>query len=199
MDQGYDISDCRSIDKIFGTIADLKEMLLEAKKVGVRVLLDFVPNHTSDEHEWFKLSENRTAGYEDYYVWVDGEDGIPPNNWVRCFDHLPLDGCQKMWKFRLSFKFEKNSNHLIFQISIFKGSAWKWSDKRKQYYLHQFHYKQPDLNFNNPIVLQELKVNMLYIFNFDFEIYARHPINSGCARRTISTFRSHRHPNRCLW
>ncbi|XP_065090956.1 maltase 2-like [Ochlerotatus camptorhynchus] len=128
-DFGYDIANFRDIQPEYGTMANFENLVKEAKSLGLKVILDFVPNHTSDEHEWFVKSENREAGYEDYYVWHDGKPGTnldqndPPNNWVENF----------------------------------YGSAWKWSDKRQQYYLHQFHRKQPDLNYRNPKVVEEMK------------------------------------------
>lgn len=128
-DFGYDIADFRDIQPEYGTMQDFKNLVKEAKRLGLRVILDFVPNHSSDEHNWFIMSENRTAGYEDYYVWHDGKPGSnaeqndPPNNWVQSF----------------------------------RGSAWEWSEKRRQYYLHQFHRKQPDLNYRNPKVVEEMK------------------------------------------
>nr|XP_019557019.2 maltase 2 [Aedes albopictus] len=133
-DFGYDIADFRDIQPEYGTMDDFRNLVKEAKKLGLRVILDFVPNHSSDEHEWFVKSENREAGYEDYYVWHDGKPGSnleqndPPNNWVQSF----------------------------------RGSAWQWSDKRKQYYLHQFHRKQPDLNYRNQKVVDEMKNVMRY-------------------------------------
>lgn len=128
-DFGYDIADFRDIQPEYGTLKDFEALVTEAKRLGLKAILDFVPNHSSDEHEWFVKSENRVAGYEDYYVWHDGIPGSnldqndPPNNWVENF----------------------------------YGSAWKWSEKRRQYYLHQFHYKQPDLNYRNPNVVEEMK------------------------------------------
>lgn len=133
-DFGYDISDFRDIQPEYGTLDDFKNLVKEANSLGLKVILDFVPNHSSDEHEWFLKSENRTAGYEDYYIWHDGKPGSnadqndPPNNWVQAF----------------------------------RGSAWQWSDKRKQYYLHQFHRKQPDLNYRNPTVVEEMKNVLRY-------------------------------------
>lgn len=135
-DFGYDISDFKDIDPIFGTMADFERMVAAAKARGIKIIMDFVPNHSSDEHDWFVLSRNRTAGYEDYYVWFDGKDCQPepwdpsgpapcrpPNNWV----------------------------------SLFYGPAWTWSWERRQFYLHQFDTKQPDLNYRNPRVVEEMK------------------------------------------
>ncbi|XP_055599789.1 maltase A1-like [Uranotaenia lowii] len=127
-DFGYDISDFRDIHPDYGTMADFEAMVKKAKEVGLKVILDFVPNHSSDEHEWFVKSEDRVDPYTDYYVWHDGKPGSgsindPPNNWAEAF----------------------------------RGSAWKYSEKRKQYYLHQYHVKQPDLNYRNPLVVEEMK------------------------------------------
>ena len=89
--------------------------------------MDFVPNHSSDEHEWFTKSLSMDPKYGDYYVWqnassFNGSDPVPPNNWV----------------------------------SIFRGSAWTWRPEREQFYLHQFDPGQPDLNYRNPEVKQEM-------------------------------------------
>lgn len=91
--------------------------------------MDYVPNHTSDQHEWFLRSEERDPEYEHFYIWHDGKPNpeggrnLPPNNWV----------------------------------SVFYGSAWEWSDKRQQFYLHQFTIQQPDLNFRNPAVVKNME------------------------------------------
>lgn len=133
-DFGYDISDYRDIHEEYGTLDDFDELLAECKRLGLRLILDFVPNHTSDEHEWFKKSENREPGYENYYIWRDGKIDkntnllVPPNNW----------------------------------LSFFRYSAWRWSEKRQQFYLHQFHYKQPDINYRDPSLVQEMKDVLTY-------------------------------------
>lgn len=128
IDFGYDISDYKAIHAEYGTMDDFHELISKAKELGIKIILDFVPNHTSDQCEWFIKSANREAGYEDYYVWRDGlvsDDGeaVPPNNWV----------------------------------SVFYGSAWTYHPIRKQFYLHQFTKEQPDLNFRNPKVKDEMK------------------------------------------
>lgn len=87
-DFGYDISDFRDIDPIFGTLDDFKDLLAEAHGLGMKIVMDFVPNHSSDEHEWFIKSVNKEEPYTDFYTWKDPKgydnDGkpIPPNNWV---------------------------------------------------------------------------------------------------------------------
>ena len=93
-DFGYDISDFKDIDPLFGTLQDFQELLQAAHDRNIKVILDFVPNHSSDEHEWFKKSIAREEPYTDYYVWKDpkgfDEDGnpIPPNNWVHLSFHI---------------------------------------------------------------------------------------------------------------
>lgn len=88
VDQGYDISDYYAVDPDYGTLDDLRELVDRAHEVNIRIILDFVPNHTSDQHEWFQRSvSNATGPYGDFYVWKDcvrHENGTvtPPNNWV---------------------------------------------------------------------------------------------------------------------
>jgi alpha-glucosidase len=88
-DFGYDIQSFYDIQEEYGTEADLEELFTKAKALGIKVIMDFVPNHTSDQHDWFIKSENNTEGFEDFYVWHEGKDagiGVQPdlpNNWVR--------------------------------------------------------------------------------------------------------------------
>ena len=87
-DYGYDISNFTSIDSLFGTLQDFKILVYAAHEKGLKVVMDFIPNHSSDQHDWFKRSEDREDPYTDYYVWQDAkgfdENGMPivPNNWV---------------------------------------------------------------------------------------------------------------------
>ena len=128
-DFGYDISDFYEIHPEYGTMEDFENMLRRAKEVGIKIILDFVPNHSSDESEWFRKSVNGDPFYRDFYVWHDGkinattQEREPPSNWV----------------------------------SAFRYSAWEWNEVRQQYYLHQFAIKQPDLNYRNPAVVNEMK------------------------------------------
>jgi oligo-1,6-glucosidase len=123
-DNGYDIRDYRKVMAEFGTMADFDRMLAEMKKRGIRLIIDLVVNHTSDEHRWFVESRrSRDNPYRDYYIWRDGKaDGSPPNNYR----------------------------------SFFGGSAWQHDEATGQYYLHYFAVKQPDLNWENPRVRQEV-------------------------------------------
>jgi alpha-glucosidase len=124
LDFGYDVSSYRDIDPMFGTMGDFDALIHCAHEYGLKVLIDLVLSHTSDQHRWFKESRvNRENPKADWYVWADPKpDGSPPNNW----------------------------------LSIFGGSAWEWDGERMQYYLHNFLIQQPDLNFHNPDVQDEL-------------------------------------------
>ena len=85
-DNGYDISDYQDIDPMFGTLKDMDELIAEAKKRGIRIILDLVLNHSSDEHRWFQeAKKSRDNPYHDYYVWRDGEEGTPPNDMRAAF------------------------------------------------------------------------------------------------------------------
>ena len=123
-DFGYDVADYCGVEPLFGTLADFDRLLTAADDRGLKLLLDFVPNHTSDRHPWFVESRSsRDNPKRDWYIWRDAKpDGAggfgPPNNW----------------------------------ISDFGGSAWEWDEATRQYYLHAFPPQQPDLNWRNPAV-----------------------------------------------
>jgi alpha-glucosidase len=124
VDFGYDISDYRAIDPQYGTLADFDRLLGEAGRHHIRVILDMVLNHTSDQHPWFlDAASSRQAPHHDFYVWSDGRASggavpLPPNNWV----------------------------------SLFGGSAWQYVPAVQQLYYHKFYRQQPDLNWRNPKV-----------------------------------------------
>ena len=123
-DNGYDIRDYRKIYDGFGSNEDMERLIDEAHSRGIRIVLDLVVNHTSDEHAWFVESrKSKDNAYSDYYIWKDPKaDGSEPNNWG----------------------------------SSFCGSAWEYCDERNQYYLHFYSKKQPDLNWENPKVREEV-------------------------------------------
>ncbi|KAL9920716.1 maltase A3-like [Glossina fuscipes fuscipes] len=131
-DFGYDISNFTDIDPLFGTMQDFEDMVAKANELNVKIILDFVPNHSSDECEWFQKSIAKDPYYKDMYVWHPGKiiDGKrqPPTNWR----------------------------------SVFRGSAWQWHEKREEYYLHQFGKKQPDLNYRLPQVKEMMKEVMRF-------------------------------------
>ena len=123
-DFGYDVADYCDVEPLFGTLADFDRLIASVHAAGLKLLLDFVPNHSSDRHPWFAASRSsRDDPKRDWYIWRDpapGADGSwgPPNNW----------------------------------ISDFGGSAWEWDAATGQYYLHAFLKQQPDLNWRNPAV-----------------------------------------------
>ena len=122
-DNGYDISDYRRIYKEYGNMEDYEELLSEAHKRDIRILMDLVVNHTSDEHNWFVESrKSKDNPYRDYYIWKDPVNGKEPNNWGGAFG----------------------------------GSAWEYDPQTQMYYLHLFSKKQPDLNWENEKVRQEV-------------------------------------------
>lgn len=129
-DNGYDIRDYEKVMKEFGTMADFDRMLAAIKARHMRLIVDLVVNHTSDEHRWFVESrKSKDNPFRDYYFWRDGKPNpadpahpLPPNNWR----------------------------------SFFSGSAWQWDDTTRQFYLHLFAVKQPDLNWDNPKVRQDV-------------------------------------------
>jgi alpha-glucosidase len=130
VDFGYDISDYENIDPQYGTMADFDGLVAEAGKRHIRVVMDMVMNHTSDQHARFLQSRSsRSNPYRDWYVWHDGkgetptDKGAPPNNWQSEFGH----------------------------------SAWQWDEKTRQYYYHKFYIQQPDLNWDNPAVHRAFK------------------------------------------
>ena len=122
-DNGYDISDYRDIMDDFGTMEDFDRLLAEAHRHHIRIVMDLVVNHTSDEHAWFIESRSsRENPHRDYYIWKEPKDGKEPNNWGACFG----------------------------------GSAWELDEHTGMYYLHCFSRKQPDLNWENPKVRDEV-------------------------------------------
>jgi oligo-1,6-glucosidase len=122
-DNGYDISDYRDIMDEFGTMNDFDNMLEEAHKYGIKIMMDLVVNHSSDEHKWFQESRKSLDNpYRDYYIWKKTDNGEPPTNWGAAFG----------------------------------GSVWEYDEITGQYYLHLFSKKQPDLNWENPALRQEV-------------------------------------------
>ncbi len=122
-DNGYDIADYKAVHPQYGTLEDFDELVAEAKKRGIGIVMDLVINHTSDEHEWFQRALAGEKKYQDYYIIRDGKDGKLPNNWGNFFAECP----------------------------------WAPFGDTGKYYLHLFSKKQPDLNWRNPAVLEEVK------------------------------------------
>ena len=129
-DNGYDIRDYQKVMKEFGTMADFDKMLAGIKQRHMRLIIDLVVNHTSDEHKWFvESAKSKTNPYRDYYIWRDGKPNLAAPNGVDPPNNYP---------------------------SFFSGSAWQYSAPTKQFYLHLFAVKQPDLNWDNPKVRESV-------------------------------------------
>ncbi|KAK9365190.1 glycoside hydrolase superfamily [Lipomyces kononenkoae] len=128
VDMGYDISDYTDIDPQYGTMDDIKQLIEGLHSRGMKLIMDMVPNHSSDQHEWFKSAKaSKDSPYRDYYIWRKPKVGkhgekLPPNNWQ----------------------------------SLFSGSVWEYDEKSDEYYFHLFATEQPDLNWENPKVRQEI-------------------------------------------
>lgn len=123
-DMGYDIADYYQINEEYGTMEDFDSLLLEAKKRGLKTVMDLVVNHTSDQHPWFQKALKGEEPYHDYYIFRKGKKkGVPPNNWT----------------------------------SMFTGPAWEYVPERDEWYLHLYDKAQPDLNWHNPKVLEEVE------------------------------------------
>ncbi|MGQ0432918.1 MAG: alpha-amylase family glycosyl hydrolase [Microthrixaceae bacterium] len=125
-DFGYDVADFCDVDPLFGDLEGFDRLLADAHALGIKVVVDLVPNHTSDQHPWFQASRSsRDDPKRDWYVWHDGGGpDEPPNNWVGAF--------------------------------IQGGRAWTWDEPTEQWYLHQFLPQQPDLNWHNPEVVEAM-------------------------------------------
>ncbi|MBU0996813.1 MAG: alpha-glucosidase [Firmicutes bacterium] len=129
-DNGYDISDYYQINPMFGTISDFKQLLEKVHRLGMKLIMDLVVNHTSDEHTWFLESKkSKENPYRDYYIWRDQPSEI---------------------------------------TSVFSGSAWEYDSSTNQYYFHLFSKKQPDLNWDNPLL--RLEIYRMINFWLDFGI-----------------------------
>ncbi|MES2392718.1 MAG: alpha-amylase family glycosyl hydrolase [Acidobacteriota bacterium] len=137
-DFGYDVANYTAIDPLFGTLEDFDELLLQAHKRNLRVILDFVPNHTSDQHPWFLESRSsRDNPKRDWYLWHDA--ALPGDDWQPAKNRVPNN-----W------------------MSHFGGPAWTWDETTQQFYLHSFLAQQPDLNWRNPQVREAMYAAMRF-------------------------------------
>lgn len=128
-DFGYDVSNYCGVDPLFGTLKDFDALIQRVHELRLKLIMDFVPNHTSNQHPWFLESRSsRNSPKRDWYLWHDACNGIgppekrPPNNW----------------------------------LSHFGGTAWTWDEKTQQFYMHSFLPEQPDLNWRNPQVREAM-------------------------------------------
>jgi len=159
-DNGYDISDYRAIMDEFGDMDTFDKLLREVHQRDMKLVMDLVVNHTSDEHMWFQEArKSRENPYRDYYIWKEGDPNIPPNNWQ----------------------------------SFFGGSVWKWDEGSEAYYLHLFTEKQPDLNWENPRVRQEIYQLMHFwlqkgVDGFRMDVFSLFSKRQDFADRDMSDF-----------
>ncbi|QLG29261.1 alpha-glucosidase [Halorarum halophilum] len=142
-DFGYDIRDYRSILPEYGTMDDWERVRDGLHDRDIRLVMDLVVNHTSDEHTWFQQSRREVDPYTDYYIWREGESGDPPNNWE----------------------------------SLFGGSAWTYDEVRGEYYLHLFDEKQPDLDWRNPAVREDVYEMMRWWLDRDVDGFRMDVVN----------------------
>ncbi len=149
VDNGYDVADYRNIDPAYGTLEDFKVLLEKAHELGIRILLDMVLNHSSDEHMWFQESrKSKDNPYRNYYIWQPPKaDGTPPNNWGNYF----REG---------------------------DGSAWEYDEATGEYYLHQYSIKMPDLNWEYAPLRQEIYDMLCWwldmgVDGFRFDVFTR--------------------------
>ena len=143
-DFGYDVSDYRTVDKLFGSNDNFKKLIDTFHTKGLKVVTDLVLSHTSNEHNWFKESiKSKGNKFSDWYVWHDGKPDVAPNNW----------------------------------LSVFGGSSWEWCNSRQQYYLHNFLKSQPDLNFHNEEVQNQMLEEIEYWLNFGVDGFRFDVIN----------------------
>lgn len=154
-DGGYDISDFRNIHPDLGTLEDFNELVKVAHEHSIRLMVDFIPNHSSNEHEWFQKSR-RHEGYDDWYIWhpgIVGDDGErrPPNNWASVFS-IPAKQARNRGEMPWLQPHEWTP----------PVSQWEWDDVRGEYYLHSFAKEQPDLNWSNPYVREAMKDAMRF-------------------------------------
>ncbi len=144
VDFGYDVQDYMGINPQFGTLEDFKQLVAEAKKRGIRVIMDLVVNHTSDQHPWFVESRSsKNNPKRDWYIWRDGKDGKEPNNWLSRPGEAQLP---------------------LFTLWL---SAWTYDAGTTQYYMHSFFREQPDLNWRSPEVRAEIMKVMKYWLDMD--------------------------------
>lgn len=145
VDNGYDIADYYQINPQYGTMEDFKRLLEEVHRRGMRLIMDMVLNHTSDEHEWFRQSRSsKDNQYRDYYIWRPGKNGKEPNNWGNYF---------------------------------YEGSAWEYDENTQEYYLHNYSYKMPDLNWDNPAVYEDMCAMMRWWLDLGVDGFRMDAVN----------------------
>lgn len=143
-DFGYDITDYCNIDPLFGDLETFNTLVEQAHRRNLKIIIDFVPNHTSDQHPWFQQARrSRSHPQRNWYMWADPKsDGSPPNNWL-CMLGGSSAHAGAMWKVK---------DEQVPMPPLPAGSSWEWDEATQQFYLHSFLAQQPDLNWRNPAV-----------------------------------------------
>ena len=178
-DNGYDIADFIGIHPELGDMDDFDDLVIACHENGMRIMLDFIPNHSSETHEWFQKSRRRLDGYDDWYIWHPGKkdaDGnpVPPNNWPAIFsapNRQARDEGKMPWL---------KDDELTPAIS-----AWRWDDLRGEYYLGSFSKEQPDLNWENPDVREAMKDNMRFWIDRGVDGFRMDAVNHMAKNRTF--------------
>lgn len=178
-DNGYDIADFIDIHPELGDMDDFNALVAACHENGIRIMLDFIPNHSSETHEWFQKSRRRLDGYDDWYIWHPGKkdaDGnpIPPNNWPAIFsapNRWARDAGKMPWL---------KDDEITPAIS-----AWRWDELRGEYYLGSFSKEQPDLNWENPVVRETMKDNMRFWIDRGVDGFRMDAVNHMAKNRSF--------------
>ncbi|RFU60461.1 glycoside hydrolase family 13 protein [Peribacillus glennii] len=161
-DNGYDISDYQEIMGEFGTMEDWDRLLDEMHKRGIKLVMDLVVNHSSDEHAWFmEARKSKDNTYRDYYIWRPGTRDLPPTDWVGSFG----------------------------------GSAWEYSPETEEYYLHMFSKKQPDLNWENPSLRNDIYSMMKFWLDKGIDGFRMDVINMISKKEFLPTYEEYKEGN----
>lgn len=179
-DNGYDIADFIGIHPELGTMDDFDDLVKACHENGIRIMLDFIPNHSSDTHEWFQKSRRKLDGYNDWYIWHSGKrdkDGnpIPPNNWPAIFSAANR---QARDEGKMPWLKDGEPTPAI--------PAWRWDELRGEYYLGSFSIEQPDLNWENPDVREAMKANMRFWIDRGVDGFRMDAVNHMAKNRDLT-------------
>lgn len=178
-DNGYDIADFVAIHPELGTMDDFDDLVKACHENSIRLMLDFIPNHSSETHEWFQKSRRRLDGYDDWYIWHPGKrdehgNPIPPNNWPAIFS---APNRQARDEGKMPWLKDDDVTPAI--------SAWRWDELRGEYYLGSFSKEQPDLNWENPDVREAMKNNMRFWIDRGVDGFRMDAVNHMAKNRSF--------------
>lgn len=179
-DNGYDIADFIDIHPELGTMDDFDDLVKTCHENGIRIMLDFIPNHSSDTHEWFQKSRRKLDGYDDWYIWHPGkrdENGnpMPPNNWPAIFS---APNRQARDEGKMPWLKDDDPTPAV--------PAWRWDNLRGEYYLGSFSVEQPDLNWENPAVREAMKNNMRFWIDRGVDGFRMDAVNHMAKNRDLT-------------